>query len=530
MTEDQKQILERELWNIANDLRGKMDPNEFKDYILGFIFYKYLSEKQVELAKDLLSTEEVKDYYKITDETDLDAIREESLQDLGYFLSPGETFRAVIAKGRGAAEEEDTVILDDLKEIFDNVMASANTAEDSADDFKDLFEDLKLDSSKLGNTDSDRNELVVRIMSRLDRIDFGLDESDSDILGDAYEYLIGKFAAGAGRKAGEFYTPQQVSKILAKIVTLDKQQIKNVYDPTCGSGSLLLRIEKEARLNAPEKGDVLIELYGQELNRTTYNLARMNMILHGVHFSRFDIRQQDTLEHPQHEGMQFEAVVANPPFSIKWRGKSNPQFENDDRFSQYGALAPESRADFAFVQHMIHHLAENGTMAVVLPHGVLFRGASEGVIRKYLIEELNCLDAVIGLPPNLFYGAGVTACILVIKKCRKQDEDIVFIDASQHFEKSGNQNTLNDAHVGRIVDTYQQRVSIDKYAHVATLEEVRENDWNLNIPRYVDTFEAEEPVDIAAVAKDLRVLDKDMQETDKTIKSFCQELGIESPF
>ena len=296
------------------------------------------------------------------------------------------------------------MILDDLKTIFDNVMASANTAEDSADDFRNLFEDLKLDSSKLGNTDTDRNELVVRIMSHLDRIDFGLDEADSDILGDAYEYLIGKFAAGAGRKAGEFYTPQQVSRILAKIVTLDKQHIKNAYDPTCGSGSLLLRIEKEAKLNTLEGDDVLIELYGQELNRTTYNLARMNMILHGVHFSRFDIRQQDTLEHPQHNGRQFEAVVANPPFSIKWRGKSNPEFENDDRFSQFGALAPESRADFAFVQHMIHHLAENGSMAVVLPHGVLFRGKSEGVIRKYLIEELNCLDAVIGLPSNLFYG------------------------------------------------------------------------------------------------------------------------------
>ena len=529
MTEDQKHILERELWNIANDLRGKMDPNEFKDYILGFIFYKYLSEKQVEIAKDLLSTEEVKDYYKITDEADLEAIREESLQDLGYFLNPGETFRAVIAKGRGAAEEEDTVILDDLKEIFDNVMASANTAENSADDFKDLFEDLKLDSSKLGNSDSDRNELVVRIMSRLDRIDFGLNESDSDILGDAYEYLIGKFAAGAGRKAGEFYTPQQVSKILAKIVTLDKQHIKNAYDPTCGSGSLLLRIEKEARLNTPEAHDVLIELYGQELNRTTYNLARMNMILHGVHFSRFDIKQEDTLEHPQHQEMQFEAVVANPPFSINWRGKSNPQFENDDRFSQYGVLAPEGRADYAFVQHMIHHLAENGTMAVVLPHGVLFRAAAEGKIRKYLIEELNCLDAVIGLPPNLFYGATIAACILVMKKCRRQDEDIVFIDASQHFEKAGNQNTLTDAHVVRIVDTYKQRVSVGKYAYVATLEEVRENDWNLNIPRYVNTFEEEQPVDIGAVTAEMKALGLAMQDTDRTIKDFCRDLGIESP-
>ena len=372
--------------------------------------------------------------------------------------------------------------------------------------------------------------MVVRLMSRLDRIDFGLDEADSDILGDAYEYLIGKFAAGAGKKAGEFYTPQQVSKILAKIVTLDKQRIKNAYDPTCGSGSLLLRIEKEAILNTLAGDDVLIDLYGQELNRTTYNLARMNMILHGVHFNRFNIKQQDTLEHPQHEGMQFEAVVANPPFSMQWKGKSNPEFDNDDRFSQYGALAPAGKADFAFVQHMIHHLAENGAMAVVLPHGVLFRGAAEGKIRKYIIEKLNCLDAVIGLPPNLFYGTGIPTCILIMKKCRKQDEDVLFIDASQDFEKVGNQNMLTDAHVDEIVKTYRQRAKVDKYAYVATLDEVKENDWNLNIPRYVDTFEEEEPVDIGAVAKDLKALELDIQKTDKTIESFCRELGIESPF
>ena len=529
MTEEQKQVLERQLWNIANDLRGKMDADEFKDYILGFIFYKYLSERQYALANELLETEEVKDYYKVTDAEDIAAIKDESLERLGYFLAPDEMFSAVVAKGQGAAEEQDTYIIGDLKAIFKNIEASANQT-DSADDFNNLFEDLNLDSSKLGREVDDRNELIVKIMASLNRIDFGPEEANADILGDAYEYLIGQFAAGAGKKAGEFYTPQQVSKILAGVVTLDRERIRNAYDPTCGSGSLLLRIEKEARRNTKDGDDALIELYGQELNRTTYNLARMNMILHGVHFDRFDIRQEDTLEKPQHREMRFEAVVANPPFSAKWKGDSNPLHADDERFSKYGKLAPKGKADFAFVQHMLYQLAENGAMAVVLPHGVLFRSATEGTIRRYIVEELNYLDAVIGLPANLFYGTTIPACILVLKKCRKQDDNILFIDASQHYEKAGNQNTLSDEHVDKIIETYGKRETIDKYAYVATLSEVTENDYNLNIPRYVDTFEEEEPVDIPAVSKDLKALELNMQETDKTIAGFCLELGIDSPF
>ena len=365
-----------------------------------------------------------------------------------------------------------------------------------------------------------RNSLIAKVLAHLDKIDFKLEDSDSDILGDAYEYLIGQFASGAGKKAGEFYTPQQVSKILAKIVTLGKKRIKSAYDPTCGSGSLLLRIAKESEVG---------EFFGQELNRTTYNLARMNMILHGVHFSRFDIKQEDTLEHPQHSDLRFEAVVANPPFSAKWKGKDNPLNETDDRFSQYGRLAPGTKADFAFVQHMIHQMAENAAMAVVLPHGVLFRGAAEEHIRKHIIEELNYLDAVIGLPPNLFYGTSIPTCILVMKKCRVDDDNILFIDASRHFEKAGNQNVLTDAHVDKIIEAYRKREDIDKYAHIASLNEVAENDYNLNIPRYVDTFEEEEPVDIEAVVREMKSLEDDIDETDKTIDGFCKELGIESP-
>lgn len=519
MTEEQKQQLEKKLWDIANELRGKMDADEFRDYILGFIFYKYLSEKQYLYANQLLETEAVKDFAQVTDVEDIAAIRDESLEKLGYFLKPDELFSAISKKGNADTEDESNFILEDLQAIL-NAIEQSTMGTESEDDFTKLFEDLDLSSTKLGRTVEARNKLIAKVLSHLDKIDFELGKVDSDVLGDAYEYLIAQFASGAGKKAGEFYTPQQVSKILAKIVTLDKSKIKSAYDPACGSGSLLLRIAKEAEVG---------EFFGQELNRTTYNLARMNMILHDVHFSRFDIQQDDTLENPMHIDQRFEAIVANPPFSAKWKGKDNPLNETDDRFSQYGAIAPTSKADFAFVQHMIHHLAENGTACIVLPHGVLFRGGAEATIRQYIIREQNYLDAVIGLPPNLFYGTSIPACILVLKKCRVRDSDILFIDASAVFDKVGNQNALTNAHVGKIIETYARRETVEKYAHVATLDEIAENDFNLNIPRYVDTFEEEVPIDLEAVAVALQTLEGEMAKTDETIKSFCDELGIRAP-
>lgn len=413
MTKNQKQRLEAQLWKIANELRGKMDADEFRDYILGFIFYKYLSEKQHLFADKLLETEAIKDYALVTDTADLNVIKEESLENLGYFLLPTELFSAITKKGNikiddkagdeSQGEAEGNFILEDLQSIL-NAIEQSTMGNESEDDFNKLFEDIDLSSSKLGRTPVARNTLIAKVLAHLNAIDFQLDEIEADILGDAYEYLIAQFASGAGKKAGEFYTPQQVSRILAKIVTSGKQQIKNAYDPTCGSGSLLLRIQKEAKVG---------EFFGQELNRTTYNLARMNMILHDVHFARFDIRQDDTLEDPHHIDMRFEAIVANPPFSAKWKGADNPLNESDDRFSQYGKLAPKTKADFAFVTHIIHQMADNATAAVVMPHGVLFRGAAEGTIREYIIKEQNYLDAVIGLPANIFYGTSIPACILV---------------------------------------------------------------------------------------------------------------------
>lgn len=517
MSEEQKKLLEQQLWNIANTLRGKMNADEFRDYILGFIFYKYLAEKMEIYANSILKQDNIqfKDIQENTAEGQeyIEAIREESLETLGYFLKPSELFGEIAKRGNG---DSNTFILEDLQKILTNIQLSTMGTQ-SEEDFDNLFEDMDLNSTKLGRSADARNAIIVKVLVHLDEIDFKLEHTELDVLGDAYEYLIGQFASGAGKKAGEFYTPQEVSKILAKIVTTGKNRLKSVYDPTCGSGSLLLRVAREVK-------DVN-NFYGQEMNRTTYNLARMNMILHGVHYLKFDIKQEDTLEHPQHlNDMPFEAIVANPPFSAKW--SANPLFLNDDRFSQYGKLAPASKADFAFVQHMIYHLAENGTMAIVLPHGVLFRGAAELHIRKYLIEQKNYLDAVIGLPANIFYGTSIPTCILVFKKCRETPDDILFIDASKEFEKVKNQNILREEHIDKIVETYRNRTVIEKYSHLATLEEVADNDYNLNIPRYVDTFEEEEEIDIQAVMQEIQSLEAKRAELDKEINVYFKELGL----
>ncbi|DAB39951.1 MAG TPA: type I restriction-modification system subunit M [Sulfurovum sp. UBA12169] len=520
MGEEQKKALEQQLWNIANTLRGKMDADEFRDYILGFIFYKYLSEKIENYADHLLKEDGL--LYASLDENSedgkeiLEAIKEDAIESLGYFLKPSELFSAVAKRGNS---DKNNFILEDLTGILRNIEQST-MGHESEDDFGHLFEDLDLTSTKLGKTEEAKNTLISKVLSHLDKINFELENTNRDVLGDAYEYLIAQFASGAGKKAGEFYTPQQVSKILAKIVTNKKTKLKSVYDPTCGSGSLLLRVAKEV--------EDVSNFYGQELNRTTYNLARMNMIMHDVHYRKFDIKQEDTLENPQHMDDKFEAIVANPPFSANW--SANPLHMSDDRFSQYGKLAPSSKADFAFVQHMIHHLDDNGTMAVVLPHGVLFRGAAEGHIRKYLIEDRNYLDAVIGLPANIFYGTTIPTCILVFKKCREDSENVLFIDASNEFEKAKNQNYMTEENIEKIVDTYKNRSEIEKYSYLASMDEIKENDYNLNIPRYVDTFEEEEPIDLEAVSNDLRALESEIKLTDENIAKFCGELGIATPF
>ena len=523
MSEEHKKQLEQQLWNIANTLRGKMSADEFRDYILGFIFYKYLSETMDAYANSILKEDGIT--FKSINETTnegkeyIEAIREESLEKLGYFLKPSELFSEVAKRGNSDIEGVSNFIIEDLQKILINIQLSTMGTE-SEDDFDNLFEDMDLNSTKLGKTPTDRNEIIAKVLAHLDKIDFQLEDTEIDVLGDAYEYLIAQFASGAGKKAGEFYTPQQVSTVLARIVTTGKTKLKSLYDGTMGSGSLLLRVNKEVK----EIG----KIYGQELNRTTYNLARMNMILHGVHYLKFDLKQEDTLERPAHIGLFFEAIVANPPFSAQW--SANPLFSTDDRFSQYGRLAPSTKADFAFVQHKIHHLADNGIMAIVLPHGVLFRGGAEQHIRRYLIEDRNYLDAVIGLPANIFYGTSIPTCILVFKKCRENPEDVLFIDASQHFEKAKQQNYLRDADVDKIVDTYRNRLEEPKYSKRATLADIAANDYNLNIPRYVDTFEAEDSIDISLLTAQIKDLHAKAKDTESVIAGYCAELGIETPF
>jgi len=528
MSEEDRRRLQQQLWNIANTLRGKMGADEFRDYILGFIFYKYLSEKIQRFADGELAQENLK-FADIKENTEkgkayIAALEAAAVDELGYFLKPSELFHTVALKGSNQQDANNegashNFILDDLTKILKNIEQST-LGTDSADDFVNLFEDLDLTSSKLGKTEKEKNDLVAKVLVHLDKIDFNLSDKAADVLGDAYEYLIGEFASGAGKKAGEFYTPQPASSLLAKLVTCVNKNIKSVYDPTCGSGSLLLRVKREAAHVG--------KIYGQELNRTTYNLARMNMILHDVHYADFDIRQEDTLERPQHRELKFDVIVANPPFSAQW--SASQLHMSDDRFSVYGRLAPGSKADMAFVQHMLYHLAEEGTMAVLLPHGVLFRGAAEGHIRQYLIEQMNCLDAVIGLPANMFYGTSIPTCVLVFKKCRKNPDNVLFIDASQQFEKVKTSNVMRPEHIDKIVAAYKARANEDKFSHVASIASIKANDYNLNIPRYVDTFEAEDAIDLGAISAQLIELDNASHATDATIAGFCKELGIAPPF
>lgn len=509
----QQAELQKQLWSIANSLRGNMDANDFKNYILGLIFYRYLSENLVNYVEKTLLKDDGITYAEAWKKEEYrNELKRYLIEDsnMGYFIEAENLWSELIYK-IGIGKFDISMLLKAINSISDSTLGN-----ESEDDFENLFEDMDLNNSKLGRGEAERTKLISTIMLKINDIDFHHNDAEIDVLGDAYEYLISNFAASAGKKAGEFYTPQQVSRILAKLVTLNKAKLQKVYDPTCGSGSLLLRVGKETKVST---------YYGQEFNSTTYNLARMNMLLHGISFKHFDIKNADTLENPKHLDLKFDAIVANPPYSAQW--SADPKFMEDERFSAYGKLAPKSKADFAFIQHMLFQLADNGTMAVVLPHGVLFRGASEGVIREYIIKEKNWLDAVIGLPANIFYGTSIPTCILVFKKCRENEDNILFIDASKDFEAGKNQNRLRDEDVDKIIETYKNRTEIEKYCHIAPLSEIEENEYNLNIPRYVDTFEEEEEIDIKAVQQDLKEIDKQIAEVDKELNVYLKELGLD---
>ncbi|MGL5722001.1 MAG: type I restriction-modification system subunit M [Brevinema sp.] len=522
MSKEQAIALGKVLWEIANKLRGAMDADQFRDYMLGFIFFKYLSENFEEYSRQQLGNMSIQELYTNHPQR-IKQFEERCKTNIGYVIPPNHLWRNFSEK----AVNNQNDLLDDLATALREI-ESSTIGRESADDMGGLFSDLDLNSVKIGRNYNERNKLICSIITTLEtKLD--MHDLDRDDLGDAYEYLIGEFAASSGRKAGEFYTPQRVSTILSKLVTLDfngknvgiKKKIDSIYDPTCGSGSLLFNVYKEVT----KHGGEVSHIHGQEKNLTTYNLARMNLLLHQIPFSKFHVHHGDTLTAPQLEKKaKMEVIVANPPFSLKWDPAT---VVNDDRFKGY-ALPPASTADFAFVLHMINHLADNGTCAVVVPHGVLFRSGAEQKIRETLLnaEGRGYLDAVIGLPSNLFYSTGIPVCILVFKKCRI-NEDILFIDASKHFEKEKKQNVLTDQHIENIISCYAQRKDSEKFSRKVSLEEIKENGYNLNIPRYVDSSEAEEVLDLSEIVRRIKETDAKLAENYVKIKKYTQELGVE---
>jgi len=526
---DQKQ-LGKILWNIADQLRGAMNADDFRDYMLSFLFLRYLSDNYEAAARRELGP----DYPKVGGDRrvplaiwyannleDVKEFEKQMRRKVHYVIEPKHLWASIANMARTQQAE----LLDTLQAGFKYI---ENESFEST--FQGLFSEINLGSDKLGKTYADRNAKLCAIITRIAE---GLAEFNgvADTLGDAYEYLLGQFAAGSGKKAGEFYTQQQISSIISAIVTLDGQEpatgkkarLESVFDFACGSGSLLLNVRKRMGPHAIGK------IFGQESNITTYNLARMNMLLHGVKDSEFEIYHGDSLrndwdmlrETNPAKMPKFDAVVANPPFSFRW--DPGEAVAEDFRFKNYG-VAPKSAADFAFLLHGFHYLKDEGVMAIILPHGALFRGGAERHIRRKLLTDGH-IDTVIGLPANLFYSTGIPVCILVLKKCKKPD-DVLFINASEHFDKGRRQNVLLDEHIEKIVSTYQFRRPEPRYSRRVSMEEIEQNDFNLNISRYISTADAEEEIDLGAVNADLVALEKKIEASTKRHNEFLKELGL----
>lgn len=525
------QDVSSQLWSMANELRGTMDASEYRNYILGFMFYRYLSEKQEKylIDNDIFDQVEgksINDLYRqdaVGD--DLKDYLEDISGALGYAIAPEDTWTTLMEKIHDSKANAE-----DFQNIFDHFEENAQLNSFAEKDFRGVFADVNLNNSRLGNNLATRTKALIATAKMVNDFDY-FDENGHDVLGDVYEYLIKQFASNAGKKAGEFYTPHEVSKVLAKLVAANmdpNQESFSIYDPTMGSGSLLLTVRDEIP-NGRQKGRV--RFYGQELNTTTYNLARMNLMMHGVDYGNMTLRNADTLAMDWPDGLDqdgvdrphfFDAVVANPPYSQKWDADSSKL--KDPRFKDYGALAPKGKADYAFLLHSLYHLEQNGTMAIVLPHGVLFRGAAEGKIRKALLEK-GQIDAIIGMPAGLFYSTGIPTIVMVLKKHR-DNRDVLFIDASKGFEKGKNQNILRDQDIDKIIETYKKRQDVDKYAHLATMDEIKENEFNLNIPRYVDTFEEEPPIDIVALSKEMQDIDQKIAQSEAEFLSLVDDLDV----
>ncbi len=523
LVQSQAAELSSTCWAIANDLRGGMDANEFRNYMLGTIFYRYLSERTEMYMQDLLKNDGLS-YEKAFSDSDYRPIVEQwSMEHLGYIIKPQNLFRELVRKILKPVNDSDKFSIEDYERAI-NELTGSTLGHESEAAFKGLFDDMRLQDTRLGDTVSDRTDKIGKVMVRIADLNMDLQNKEFDILGTAYMILIGLFQSDAGKKGGEFFTPVGPSTLCATLATVGLDEAKTVGDCTCGSASMLLDVQKH--LTTGRVG----HFYGQENNPTTFNLARMNMLMHGVDYQNFSVCKGDTLTNDTYGDVKMTVQVCNPPYSLKW--DANPQFLDDPRYSGVGKLAPKSHADMAFLQHMIYHMDDaDGRIAVLLPHGVLFRGGAEEDIRKYIIKDINRLDAVIGLPANLFHGTSIPVAILVLKSNRNgNSKNILFIDASKDFIKGKNQNELSDEHIKRIVDTYINRVDVDKFAHVATMEEIEANDYNLNIPRYVDTADEEPEIDLDEVAKKISETNKEIEAVSNELKKSFDELGLEFPF
>jgi type I restriction enzyme M protein len=516
--EAQRAELHRTIWRIANGLRGSVDGWDFKSYVLGTLFYRFISEN----LTAYLNEQERKagnpdfDYARLS-HREAEYGRAETVAEKGFFILPGDLFVNVRATAKSDPNLNET-----MERVFRNIEASAVGA-DSEDDMKGLFDDLDVNSPKLGSTVARRNEKLVKLLAAIGDLNLG-DFSDHaiDSFGDAYEYLMTMYASSAGKSGGEFFTPQEVSELLARITVVGKTSVNKVYDPACGSGSLLLKFAKVLGKDNVRKG-----FFGQEINLTTYNLARINMFLHDINYEQFDIAHGDTLLDPQHwDDEPFEAIVSNPPYSIEWPGDSNPLLINDPRFAPAGVLAPKSKADLAFTLHMLSWLAVNGTAAIVEFPGVLYRGGAEQKIRKYLVDN-NYVDTVIQLPPNLFFGVGIATCIIVLKKSKK-DNTVLFVDASGEFVKAGNKNKLTEENQQKILDAFAVRQDADYFAKLIPSAEIAANIYNLSVTSYVEAEDTSEAVDITKLNAEIAAIVARQQKLREQINAAVADLESDS--
>ena len=514
--EREREELHKTIWKIANELRGSVDGWDFKQYVLGLLFYRFISENIENYVNENQRKAGIPDF-KYRDISDEEALMGKSqiLEEKGFFILPSELF-CNIRKGADKNENLNVVI----SNVFNNIESSARGTA-SENDVKGLFDDFTIDN-KLGNTVDERNEKLVKLLNAIGDLDFGhYDDSTIDLFGDAYEFLMTMYASSAGKSGGEFFTPQEVGELLARIVIMDKTSVNKVYDPACGSGGLLLKFAKILGKENVREG-----FFGQEINLTTYNLARINMFLHNINYNNFSIERGDTLIHPAHWNDEpFDAIVSNPPYSIKWAGKSNPILINDERFAPAGILAPESKADLAFTMHMLSWLSSKGTAAIVEFPGVLYRGGAEQKIRQYMIDN-NFVDAVIQLPPDLFFGTSIATCILVLKK-NKLDNNILFVDASNEFIRNTNKNKLSEENINNIISLLKDRKSIENKSYLATYEEIKDNDYNISVNSYLRANTEDKKIDINEVNRKLAEIVPRQQQIREELEEIIKELEVD---